>query len=122
MGCGASRVIPDDDEPVNKKQFEIERIIGQGGFGKVSPRRDSLRSGKGASEEMRNASKKKRALTYAAERDRRSRMQLVSGRNREGSAAGALKSCGGGAAADRLPRLSQDAGPRRAMLTPIPSC
>lgn len=37
MGCGASsKILPDDDEPVNRSHFEIERVIGQGGFGKVS--------------------------------------------------------------------------------------
>ncbi len=38
MGCGASsikRVSPDDTEPLNKSHFDVERVIGQGGFGKV---------------------------------------------------------------------------------------
>jgi serine/threonine protein kinase len=35
MGCGLSRVSP-STEPVSKKSFEIERVIGQGGFGKVN--------------------------------------------------------------------------------------
>lgn len=35
MGCGLSRVSP-ASEPVSKRSFEIERVIGQGGFGKVN--------------------------------------------------------------------------------------
>lgn len=34
MGCGPSRVLP--LEPVSHRHFEIERVIGQGGFGRVN--------------------------------------------------------------------------------------
>ena len=36
MGCITSRVAPSNDAPVTKSAFEIERVIGQGGFGKVN--------------------------------------------------------------------------------------
>ncbi len=39
MGCNFStigKIAPEFDEPVNKKHFEIERVIGQGGFGRVN--------------------------------------------------------------------------------------
>lgn len=37
--AAAKVVAPDpEDEPVNKSHFDVERIIGQGGFGKVSTR------------------------------------------------------------------------------------
>ena len=44
MGCGPSSLNNNkvgilDDEPINKKHFDIERVIGQGGFGKVRERR-----------------------------------------------------------------------------------
>jgi hypothetical protein len=40
MGCTQSsaaggKVSPADEEPVNKRHFDVERVIGQGGFGKV---------------------------------------------------------------------------------------
>ncbi len=36
MGCGASSVVqPDEAQPVDRSHFDIERVIGQGGFGKV---------------------------------------------------------------------------------------
>jgi serine/threonine protein kinase len=36
MGCGLSRVSPSVDEPVSRKHFDVEKVIGQGGFGKVN--------------------------------------------------------------------------------------
>lgn len=39
MGCGSStiqKITPDTDEPLNRSHFDVERVIGQGGFGKVS--------------------------------------------------------------------------------------
>jgi serine/threonine protein kinase len=37
MGCISSRVAPGStDQPVSKTSFDIERVIGQGGFGKVN--------------------------------------------------------------------------------------
>lgn len=36
MGCGLSRISPGLDEPVSRKHFEVERVIGLGGFGKVN--------------------------------------------------------------------------------------
>ncbi len=35
MGCGTSSLRVIDGEPVCKKHFELERVVGQGGFGKV---------------------------------------------------------------------------------------
>jgi serine/threonine protein kinase len=36
MGCCSSRVQPYSSEPTSKAHFDVERLIGQGGFGKVN--------------------------------------------------------------------------------------
>jgi hypothetical protein len=44
MGCKFSSAVHphgppiDDDQPISKGHFDVERVIGQGGFGKVSSR------------------------------------------------------------------------------------